>query len=115
MVEVPRRGAGTAAPVGSLPSLEPVLDVAAPSMPPGYSRAAADRLAAQALAGSAEARRSKRVGGAGDLLHAAAVIRSADGKPDRRRRRDRLPDRRNGGAVAPHDAGVRELQRSCAS
>ena len=39
---------------GSLPSLEPVLDVAAPALPAGYSRAAADRLAAQALAGSAE-------------------------------------------------------------
>ena len=36
------------------PSLEPVVDVAAPALPPGYSRAAADRLAAQALGGSAE-------------------------------------------------------------
>ena len=35
---------------GSLPTLEPVVDVAAPQMPPGYSRATADRLAAQALA-----------------------------------------------------------------
>src|SRR5262249_37489031 len=35
---------------GSLPSLEPVVDVAAPALPPGYSRAAADRLADQALA-----------------------------------------------------------------
>src|SRR5204862_2651013 len=39
---------------GSLPGLEPVLDVAAPSMRPGYSRAAADRLAAQAFGGSAQ-------------------------------------------------------------
>ena len=35
-------------------ALEPVVDVAAPALPPGYSRAAADRLAAQALGGSAE-------------------------------------------------------------
>jgi two-component system, NtrC family, nitrogen regulation sensor histidine kinase NtrY len=65
---------------GSLPALEPVLDVAAPSMPPGYSRAAADRLAAQAFGGSAQSS-IETVGGAGDFLHAAAVVRSADGKP----------------------------------
>src|SRR5580765_1091724 len=65
---------------GSLPGLEPVLDVAAPSMPPGYSRAAADRLAAQAFGGSAQSS-IETVGGGGDFLHAAAVVRSADGKP----------------------------------
>src|SRR4051794_1326350 len=37
---------------GSPPSLEPVLDIAAPSLPVGYSRAAVDRFAAQVLAGS---------------------------------------------------------------
>jgi two-component system nitrogen regulation sensor histidine kinase NtrY len=68
------------APSGSLPSLEPVLDVAAPSMPAGYSRAAADRLAAQALGGSGDSS-IETLGGAGDFLHAAAVIRAADGKP----------------------------------
>ena len=47
---------------GSLPGLEPVVDVAAPSLPPGYTRAAADRLAAQALAGSAEARSIEALG-----------------------------------------------------
>ena len=50
MVEVYR----VAPSVGSLPGVEAVIDVAAPALPPGYSRAAADRLAAQALAGSAE-------------------------------------------------------------
>src|SRR6516162_2084139 len=34
---------------GSAKHLEPVVDVAAPALPPGYSRVAADRLAAQAL------------------------------------------------------------------
>ena len=76
MVEVYRVSAST----GSLPGLEPVLDVAAPALPPGYTRAAADRLAAQALAGSAEAHSSEALGGSGDLLHAAAVIRSKDRK-----------------------------------
>ena len=52
-----------------------------PTLPPGYSRAAADRLAAQALAGSPDTRSIEALGAAGDLLHAAAVIRSADGRP----------------------------------
>ena len=46
-------------------------------LPPGYSRAAADRLAAQALGGSAETRSIETLGTSGDLLHAAAVIRVA--------------------------------------
>src|SRR5882672_5675852 len=66
---------------GSLTSLEPVIDVAAPSLPGGHSRAAVDRLAAQALAGSTEAKAIETLGAAGDLLHAAAVIRAKDGKP----------------------------------
>jgi len=66
---------------GSLPSLEPVVDVAASTLPPGHSRAAVDRLAAQALAGTAETRSIESLGPSGDLLHAAAVIRGRDGKP----------------------------------
>src|SRR5262245_43134784 len=66
---------------GSLPSLEPVVDVAAPTLPPGRSPAAVDRLAAQALAGSAETRSIETLGTSGDLLHAAAIIRNKDGKP----------------------------------
>jgi two-component system, NtrC family, nitrogen regulation sensor histidine kinase NtrY len=66
---------------GSLPSLEPVVDVAAPTLPPGHNRAAVDRLAAQALAGTAETRSIESLGSSGDLLHAAAVIRGRDGKP----------------------------------
>jgi two-component system nitrogen regulation sensor histidine kinase NtrY len=63
---------------GSLPSLEPVIDVAAPTLPAGYSRAAVDRLAAQVLAGSAETRSIETLGASGDLLHAAAVIRNKE-------------------------------------
>jgi PAS domain S-box-containing protein len=66
---------------GSLSSLEPVIDVAAPTLPAAHSRAAVDRLAAQALNGSAEAKAIETLGAAGDLLHAAAVIRTKDGKP----------------------------------
>src|SRR4051812_44227612 len=66
---------------GSLPSLEPVIDVAAPALPGGHSRAAVDRLAAQALAGTADARSIETLGATGDLLHAAAVIHNRDGRP----------------------------------
>ena len=48
MVEVYRVGAGGGRCRGS----SRCVDVAAPALPPGYSRAAADRLAAQALAGA---------------------------------------------------------------
>ncbi|PYR34081.1 MAG: hypothetical protein DMF89_15540 [Acidobacteria bacterium] len=64
---------------GGRPRLEPVTDVAAPALPPGYTRAAADRLADQALAGAAETRSVETQGESGDLLHAAAVIKSKTG------------------------------------
>src|SRR3954463_9269770 len=66
---------------GSLPSLEPVIDVAAPAVPAGHSRAAVDRLAAQALAGTTDARSIETLGATGDLLHAAAIIRNREGTP----------------------------------
>jgi len=65
---------------GSLPQVEPVVDVAAPSLPPRYTRAAADRLAAQVFAGSRETRLVEALGASGDLLHAAAPIRSRTGQ-----------------------------------
>src|SRR4029079_2060061 len=46
---------------GTLPGLEPVVDVAAPALPPGYSRASADRLAAQALRGTGAGLGARRV------------------------------------------------------
>jgi two-component system, NtrC family, nitrogen regulation sensor histidine kinase NtrY len=60
------------------PSLDSVLEIVAPTLPAAYSRAAADRLAAQVLAGSIETRSGEALGPAGDLLHAAAVIRTGD-------------------------------------
>jgi two-component system nitrogen regulation sensor histidine kinase NtrY len=65
---------------GGVPALEPVIDLAAPALPPGYSRAAADRLAAQTLSGTGEPRSVEALGASGDLLHAAAIIRNKDGR-----------------------------------
>jgi two-component system nitrogen regulation sensor histidine kinase NtrY len=76
VVEVYRVGPAA----GTLPGLEPVVDVAAPDLPPGYSRTAADRLAARALSGSTEPRSIETLGAAGDFLHAAAVVRRKDGR-----------------------------------
>src|SRR5215208_413619 len=67
--------------VNDLPSVEAVVDVAAPALPPGYNGAAADRLAAQALNGSPETRSIETLLSGGDLLHAAAVIRGPDRRP----------------------------------
>ena len=77
MIEVYRVGQASGSPL----HLEPVVGVAAPSLPPEYTRAAADRLAAQALAGSPDPHSIEALGTAGDLLHAAAVVRALDGKP----------------------------------
>jgi two-component system nitrogen regulation sensor histidine kinase NtrY len=64
---------------GNPPKLEPVFDAASPALPSGLSRAAADRLAAQALGGAKDPRVVEPLGPAGDLLHGAAVIRAPDG------------------------------------
>ncbi|MBI3400011.1 MAG: HAMP domain-containing protein [Acidobacteria bacterium] len=65
---------------GTPPGLEPIDEAVGAVPPPGYNRTATDRLAAQALAGSATTS-SESMGNRGDLLRAAAVIRSADGTP----------------------------------
>src|SRR5437763_7856651 len=64
----------------SRPQLAPIVDVAAPSLPSGYTRAGADRLAAQVVAGSRETRSVEALGVSGDLLRAAVVIRSRSGQ-----------------------------------
>jgi two-component system nitrogen regulation sensor histidine kinase NtrY len=79
MVEVYRLASKTGS-GGSPPALEPVIDVAAPNLPPGHSQAAADRLAAQALSTSSVTKSIETLGDGGDLLHAAAVI-SPPGRP----------------------------------
>jgi two-component system nitrogen regulation sensor histidine kinase NtrY len=75
MIAVYRVGAGA----GALPGLQPVFDMAASDLPPGYTRAAADRMAERALSGATETRSIEELGAVGDLLHAAAVIQSSDG------------------------------------
>src|SRR3954471_178845 len=62
------------------PTLEPLVGIASPLLPAGHGRGAIDRLAAQVLAGSAEARSIETFGASGDLLHAAVVIRAKDGR-----------------------------------
>jgi two-component system nitrogen regulation sensor histidine kinase NtrY len=64
---------------GALHALEPVVDVAAPSLPTGYNRATAERLATQTLSGTAETRSVEALGSSGDFIHAAAPIRSPNG------------------------------------
>ena len=56
----------------------PLVDVAAPSMPQGWPRAAVDRLAARVAGGlNSEPRMLEPVSGGGDLIRAASVIRNA--------------------------------------
>jgi two-component system nitrogen regulation sensor histidine kinase NtrY len=63
------------------PALATVAEVAAPSMPAKFDRDVIDRLAARAAAGSADSAAIQKLGDSGDLLHAAAVIRSTQGRP----------------------------------
>ncbi|MGE3276053.1 MAG: ATP-binding protein [Vicinamibacterales bacterium] len=75
MVQVYRvTGAG-----GTL-AVEPVVDVAAPSMPQGWARASADRLAARAAAGDDQSWMLEPMAGGGELLRAASVVRDNTGR-----------------------------------
>jgi two-component system nitrogen regulation sensor histidine kinase NtrY len=82
MVQVYRSGPAA----GPAPRLKLVVDLATPAPPPGYDRAGAERLAAQALAvspgssGSPDTHAVETLGASGDLLHAAAAIRGRDGR-----------------------------------
>ena len=70
----PGGGAGPA-------DVEPVVAVAAPALPGGSSRATVDRLASQALGGASSTRSIETLASGGELLHAASVIKGADGRP----------------------------------
>jgi two-component system nitrogen regulation sensor histidine kinase NtrY len=65
---------------GGAGPVAPVVDLSAPAMP-AFDRRTVDRLAAQALSGSADMRAIDALGESGDLLHAAALIRSPQGRP----------------------------------
>jgi two-component system, NtrC family, nitrogen regulation sensor histidine kinase NtrY len=63
---------------GATPEVVPVVDVAAPSLPPGHLRAVADRLAGRAAAGG-ETRAREPLATGGELIHAAAIVRPRPG------------------------------------
>jgi len=75
MLEVYRVVAGR----GPRPEVESVVDVAAPSLPSGYNRASADRLAERVASGRSETHVAEPVGSGGELIRAAAPVRVADG------------------------------------
>src|SRR5712671_6438200 len=58
----------------------PVLDVAAAGMPAALDRAGLDKLVAAALSGATDTRAIEPLGAKGDLLQAAAAIRSPEGR-----------------------------------
>jgi two-component system nitrogen regulation sensor histidine kinase NtrY len=65
---------------GRPPALTPIVNASTPSLPSGYDRASAARLAAKALSSNAEARSIERVPRTrGELVRAATVVRSAPG------------------------------------
>lgn len=66
---------------GSESELVPVFDVAGNTLPVGYSRDTADRLAAKALTGADELRVEQRLADDTALLHAAATVNVEDGRP----------------------------------
>ena len=59
------------------PEVMPYVDVAAPDMPRGYSRAVADRMAAHAASGQIEPPTPEQLPTSGELIRAAAVVRRA--------------------------------------
>jgi two-component system nitrogen regulation sensor histidine kinase NtrY len=59
----------------------PVVDVASPSLPRGYSRASADHLAERTAASGAEARIVEQLSTGGDLIRSALPIRSSPNGP----------------------------------
>ena len=59
--------------------VEPLVEVAAPTGPQGYSRAAAERLAERVAAGGEESLQVAPLDGGGEVVRAAAVIRDRSG------------------------------------
>ncbi len=62
------------------PHVVPVIDVASPTLPPGNSRASADRLAERVVSSGVDQRALEPLPGGGELMRAAAPVRSADGR-----------------------------------
>jgi two-component system nitrogen regulation sensor histidine kinase NtrY len=80
MVEI-YRAVDTSAPAGrGSRDAEAVLAVESPSLPRGYVRAAADRLAARALSTGRSQTQHDPLERGGELVRAAALVRAADGR-----------------------------------
>jgi len=62
------------------PALSHVASVGVPALPFGYSRAAAETLAAEAISSGGDAQSTESLEGAGDLLRAAAIVRGPAGQ-----------------------------------
>jgi two-component system nitrogen regulation sensor histidine kinase NtrY len=62
------------------PEAMPVVDVARPTLPRGYSRASADRLAARVAAGNPDSQSLEPLGDGGEIMRAAALIRPGGGR-----------------------------------
>jgi two-component system nitrogen regulation sensor histidine kinase NtrY len=62
--------------------VERPVEVSSPGIPEKSDRRVVNRLAAQALAGANDTRAIESLDASGDLLHAAAMIRSARGRPE---------------------------------
>jgi two-component system nitrogen regulation sensor histidine kinase NtrY len=77
LVEVYRVGPAR----GGQSPVTPVVDVAAPSLPRDYSRAAADRLAEQAATGGRETQLVEPLPSGGELIRSALPVRSTPGGP----------------------------------
>jgi two-component system nitrogen regulation sensor histidine kinase NtrY len=60
--------------------VQPLVDLASASLPAGYTRASADRLAERAVSGTAEPRVLEPLGSGGELIRATAPIRGAGGR-----------------------------------
>jgi two-component system nitrogen regulation sensor histidine kinase NtrY len=63
---------------GQEPTVTPLVDVVAPSLPPGHTRAVADRLAARSVTGG-EKRTREPLDTGGELMRAAAVVQPPRG------------------------------------
>ena len=70
MVEVYRVAPGT-----DPPEAMPYVDVAAPDMPRGYTKAVADRMASRAAIGQNEPPSPEQLPGGGELIRASAIVR----------------------------------------
>src|SRR6185436_9607034 len=70
-------------PATDAPAVTPIFDVTDPSLPARFDRALVDRLAARVAGGSADTAAIDKLGETGDLLHAAAVVRSGAGSQAR--------------------------------